>query len=266
MIHIICGEIKKYYKLSLKERKNIYVTFLWPILIFIHTYFSYKPFWGMNINFAEFKNTRDLLDFLIIGVLTYNCFFSLVRSALFMRREREDGVLELIMLSPANKIALMYGRTLGAFIQNTWMFWGFSILVMGITNGFAWVPLKLLKIFLIISVFSCVWGGFINTIFLFSRDAEIVFYLLDEPMMFFSGVKVPVRVFPFIGKIIAFCFPLTYVLIWVRAIWSEEQKYIVHEIIIGGIYIYFILIVFFTIVLLKYAEKHLMDYGDASFY
>ncbi|MEM5597273.1 hypothetical protein AAHB53_15070 [Niallia circulans] len=55
-------------------------------------------------------------------------------------------------------------------------------------------------------------GGFLNIVFLFSRDAGILFTIFEEPMQFFSGVRIPILAFPIWGKAIAYLFPLTYVL------------------------------------------------------
>lgn len=265
-IKIICAEIKKYHRASFKSKKTYFTMLLWPVLVFIHTYFVYKPFYGTHITLYGFEDGKDMVNFLIVGLLTYNCFFSLVRSALFMRREREEGVLEIVILSPVNKIALIYGRALGALVQNTWMFWLFSIMLILFTNNFSWNIFELFMVYLLVCISACVWGGLMNTIFLFSRDAEIIFYLLDEPMMFFSGVKFPINTFKSIGNIIAYFFPLTYVLILARNILFGK---IINEfifLIFVLLIIYMVLMIMLTIFLLKCAEAHLMEYGNASFY
>lgn len=265
-IRIIFIEIKKYSKISLKSKTDYFTTFLWPLLVFIQTFYFYKPFSVMSISKWGFGDSNSVLSFLIVGLLAYNCFFSLVRTALFMRREREEGVLEIVLLSPANRMALMYGRAMGALIQNTWMFCIFSVLAVVYIDGFTKNPILLLLVFLLICISACIWGGLINTIFLFSRDAEIIFYILDEPMMLFSGVKAPINIFPVWAKSLSALFPLTYVLFLARGIMADSTNYSQLMIYALFLFFYLLIIIILTFYLLKHAEAYLRENGNVSFY
>ena len=264
IIQIIKAEIIKCHKISFGEKKNYFTILIWPILLFFTAYYSYKPLSFDSEQWSIFTSNESIIMFLIIGYLTYNCFFSLVRNALFMRQEREEGVLEIIFLSPAKRLALMYGRSLGALIQNVWMFCIFAIFIIIFIGGlemktFIYFPI----VFLLICVSASIWGGLLNTIFLFSRDTTIVFYLLDEPMLLFSGVKIPVSIFPTWAKVISSFFPITYVLYIARGL-------LMNTLVAKTTYLILLLILcfimFITVKLLRIAENCYRENGNINFY
>ena len=183
---------------------------VWPILGFFEVYYAYKPF--ELTGYLGFLSNRDLLAFLGTGFMAYTCFWSMVQSAWAMsNKERTDGTLEITFLSSANRLAMNYGRALGSLIQEVWMFCCFCVFVLlyseAVSLSNLWV-LPLCLLLLLIS--STVWGGMLNAVFLFSRDAEIVMNLIDTPMTLFSGSRIPIHCFPVWAKAIAFLFPLTY--------------------------------------------------------
>lgn len=262
---IIMAEIKRAY--STKHNISHYFTMIiWPILTFINVLCFYKTFSFSEKKWLVFNNSTYVYQYLAIGFFVYNCFFSLVRNALFMRHEREEGVLEMVFLTPANRMALVYGRALGALIQNASMMICFAFLMLLTLNAgtvnFAMFPVILVLVYGV----ACIWGGLMNTIFLFSRDSEIIFYVLDEPMLLFSGVKHPIEIFPIWGKVVSLIFPLTYILAISRklmlkfTIMNNFNHYVI--ILIG----YILLLVLLNKWLLEKVEKHFKEYGDLSFY
>ena len=68
--------------------------------------------------------------------MSYTCFWSMVQNAWSMaNQERKGGTLEITFLSPANRLAMMYGRALGALIQEVWMFCCFSVFILVYTKA-----------------------------------------------------------------------------------------------------------------------------------
>jgi ABC-2 type transport system permease protein len=64
--------------------------------------------------------------------------------------------------------------------------------------------------FVLMVILSMLWGMFLNSLFLYSRDSSFLFTILEEPMEIFAGIKIPTQVFPFWARIISIIFPLTY--------------------------------------------------------
>lgn len=173
VLQVCKGEILKQNQNYYNSWQNYISLGIWPILNSIGTYFMYKSF---NLSFLEkygIDTDSKLIIFIFTGLLGYNCFWSMVQSALFMQNERENGTLEVVFLAPANRMAIVYGRALGGIIQNVWMFSVFSLLIIVVIKGISLEALICIPIgsFLLLTA-AVIWGGFINAIFLVSRDVE----------------------------------------------------------------------------------------------
>lgn len=221
-IRVCFGEVKK-QKQNYYNTMELYLSMLlWPMLTGISSYFVYFSFDLSFLTHIGIATKNDLLIFVFTGALGYNCFFAMVQSALFLRNERENGTLEIVFLTSANRLAIVYGRALGGITQNVGMFSVFIVILLLFTSNF---DLKLLIAipfsFVIILISSVVWGGLINAIFIVSRDVDFWFIICDQPMMVFSGTELPINIMPVLFKIIGSIFPLTYCLKLVRQIFND---------------------------------------------
>lgn len=254
-----------------KQNRNYYNSvelylsmLLWPFLSGIGTYFIYKSFDLTNLLDIGISSTSDLLVFVFTGALAYNCFFSMIQSALFLRNERENGTLEIVFLSPANRLALVYGRALGGIIQNVGMFsmfTGILFIIIGKCNLI--FIAKTLLCFVVVFLSSTVWGGLINAIFIVSRDVDFWFTLCDEPMKVFSGIEIPITLMPILFKIVGGIFPLTYCLLLIRQVFFSNNLKI--SIILTNIVV-IILLIIITKIILVITEKINRKTGNLQFY
>lgn len=110
--------------------------------------------------------------------------------------------------------------------------------------------------------FGCCVGGCLNTIFLFSRDTSILFTILEEPMQFFEGVRIPIVVLPLWGKVLAALFPLTYVLQIFRSLLMEGKSIINVFPELGLLASLLIILIGISYVLVRKAEKHAKRTGN----
>ncbi|MBZ9618262.1 ABC transporter permease [Clostridium estertheticum] len=267
VLRVIGAEIRKQYQYNFNSYSVYFSLLLWPILIFFNTYYTYKSFdLTKSIMFSgSINSNQSLIIFLITGFIGYNFFYSMVQSAWQMGSERQDGTLETVFLSPANRLAIAYGRSLGSLFQNVWMFSVFSFIVLIGSKNFninniIYIPIA----FLILTLSATVWGGLMNVIFLFSRDAGILNNILDDPMEFFSGVSVPPSTFPLWAKAISTIFPLTYSLSLVRSILISSNAPSIDNVI--KLSVSLILIFILTMLILKLAEKNARKSGNLTFY
>lgn len=261
---IFKGEIIKIHKNEFISIGSVFSMLLWPIISYFEVYFTYLSF---DLSFLKEYGINDhtsLMIFIITGFLGYNCFWSMVQSAWSMGYERQNGTLEIIMLSPANRLSILFGRALGALVENIWMFFVFSVFIISYKIDVTLIDIVYLLIALIILLISSViWGGFMNSLFLFSRDASFLFNIFDTPMEFFGGVKIPVSIFPFWAKLISAVFPLTYCLILIREI------IFYHAIKFSTLIpLFYVLIIIFiiTLIITKNAEKNCRKTGSFQFY
>lgn len=265
-IGTIKAEVIKQHK-CLHHSKFVYFTsLLWPILIFINAFYMYKPFdlSNMSVEYGV-NNEKGIITFLTTGYMTYNVFWAMVQSAWQMSDERRDGTLETTFLTSANRLSIVYGRALGALLESTWMFSIFAIIIIIANNNISVTTIiGLIVIFLLVLTAATIWGGFLNSIFLFSRDASFLFDIFDDPMCLFSGVRIPVESFPFWGKFIASIFPLTYTLKAVREI--VNGNFIYGEINILKLVASLIIMIIITAIIINKAENNARKNGSLIFY
>lgn len=255
----------------LKQRRNYFNTWstyisllLWPMITFIGSFFSYKNFDIYILKDIGISSASELAIFLLTGFLGYNTFWVMVQSALFMHSERENGTLEVVFLTPASRIGIIYGRAMGALFQGVWVLILYSIMVMMIdTDQIIKIILALPIVFFVIIVSAVIWGGFINSIFLISRDVDFWFAVCDEPMKLFSGVELPTNIIPVSLQILSAFFPLTYCLNIIRKVILSEVV-LIDEVIMYLMSNFIIVLV--TIVILKKAEKNNRETGNLERY
>lgn len=267
ILQIIKAEMIKQHRIAFHSKLIYFSLLIWPMFYFFNAYYNYKPFNITKSNWVGINSNNDLLIFLVIGLLGYITFWSMVQSSWQMSMERQNGTLEIIFLSPANRLAMMYGRAAGALIENIWMFVVFSLLLIFWIQGIPFINLiKLPIVFVVLIISAIIWGGLLNVIFLFSRDASILFTVLDEPMVLFSGVRFPTSLFPIWAKFISVIFPLTHVLLIIRYLLEENYSIQMLTSSISSLLITLGLIIFLTIWLLNKAEKNSRKTGNFNFY
>ncbi len=179
-LYVVLGEMAKIHKTTMHSPAMYFSLFLWPILTFFATYYAYKPFDISQIAEYGITSFNSLMIFLVTGLLGYYSFWTMVQSAWMMSYERQEGTLEIVFVSPASRIALVYGRALGTIIQNMWMLTVFSVIIIFLKSELETRLIISLTIsLLLLLVAATVWGGFMNAIFLFSRDASFLFNIFE---------------------------------------------------------------------------------------
>lgn len=211
-LKVLKAEMVKQHK-DYFHNKTIYISlFLWPVLTFISAYFGYKPFdMGKVAGTLSYLNEDNLIVFMLIGYVSLMFFQCFVQSAWRFSMERIYGTLELVYLTPANRLAFIMGHAVSSLFESVWLFiiFGAGILVSRI--GYFNINFAAAAVGIVLMiVLSMLWGMMLNSIFLFSRDTGFLFTILQEPVEIFSGIKVPTAVFPFWAKVVGAIFPLTY--------------------------------------------------------
>lgn len=146
------------------------------------------------------------------------------------------------------------------------MFCCFCVFILIYTGTVGFDNLILLPfIFLLLTVSSTIWGGMLNTVFLFSRDASIIMDIFDTPMVLFSGSRIPVRSFPQWAKILSLLFPLTYCINIMRFVLNvQERKGWIGD--MAGLAVCLGVMIVITLVLVQKAERHNRETGELQFY
>ncbi|MNM60552.1 ABC-2 type transporter [compost metagenome] len=265
-IKVVIAEMKKQH-LNYFHSKFIYISlFIWPILNFITSYYSFKPFKINNSNLS-YLNEDNVLVFIVLGYMTMSLFRSLVQTAWNFSFERISGTLELIYLSPASRQGVILGNALSSLFESIVFMVIFTLGVLIFKREVLNVNyLSLMIVFIITLLMAVMWGMFLNSLFLFSRDSGFLFTVLEEPMEIFSGVKVPTSVFPMWAKGISLIFPLTYAIEGVRnviLIGSSIQE--IKSFIVIGIGIIIILYLS-CLKIIKVVEHHSRKTGNFTYF
>ncbi|MGT2751193.1 ABC transporter permease [Streptococcus orisasini] len=241
------AEIIKQRKNYQNSLSNIMSLIVWPIIIFFQTFYTYNSFDLSFLRKFGIENQTDLLTFLITGTLVYNCFWSMVQSAFLLTFERQNGTLEAVFITPTSLTNFLLGRALGGILTNIGMFLSFITILFVIVGSIS-VELifSCLLSLIVIIISSTIWGAFINSLFLTSRDSNYLFTICDEPMRILSGTSIPVSAFPVIWRTVSFVFPSTYCLYMVRGIFFKEHVSL--DIWIGFIIILLCLVIITTII------------------
>lgn len=260
------AEIKKQHR-NYFYSKTVYISiFLWPLLTFITTYYSFQSF-DIRKSKIPYITPENVIVYLLLGYMCLSFFRCLVQSAWRFSFERISGTLELIFLSPTNRAAVLLGNAISSLFE--------SVFVMVVFSGFMFIKnskvinmqvVPFFVVFLIIMGMAITWGMFLNSLFLFSRDSDILFTILEEPMEIFSGVKVPTMLFPVWAKAISFIFPLTYGIEAVRKVVLMGCSL---NDILGFVFIGVAIIIFlFTaiMIILKMVERHVRITGNLTLF
>lgn len=216
---------------AIKQHKSVYHSSLmyfsmliWPVLDLLIAYYSYKPFEGSATSeiIAKWVGEDKIFAFILFGYISFMFFKCFVQSAWRFSYERTSGTLEIIYLTPANRLGIMLGNALASLFESAWMF---TVFCFGAIVLFT--DLNISNIFMpIIAVLSLVipsicWGIFMNSLFMFSRDTGIFFTIFQSPMELFGGAKIPFPAFPMWAKLIGGFFPLTWSASVVRKIFMH---------------------------------------------
>ena len=261
-IKVVLAESYKQHR-NYFNNKMIYVSlFLWPLLSFLASYYSYKAF-DLENAAISYINGGNILVFLLIGYMAMSFFRSVVQSAWRFSQERQSGTLEYIYLSPASRLAVLIGNAMSSVFESSVVMFVFGALTIFYNKASLKVnvigTLVVLPIFVVMALF---WGVFINACFLYSRDTDFLFTILEEPMEIFSGVKVPVMIFPGWARLISCIFPLTYALEALRQVTlNNSDPGVIKTTIIISIIIIVVLFII-TLLTIRIVEKHVRKTGN----
>ena len=265
-VKALTAEMKKQHKNYFHSRMIYVSLFVWPFLSFVTTYYSFKVF-NIEKSKISYITSENMIVYLLLGCMCMSFFRSLVQSAWNFSFERISGTLELIYLSPVNRAAVLLGNAISSLFESVFVMLIFSILVLIINGEVLLIKiLPCITVFLIVTAMAVAWGMFLNSLFLFSRDSDFLFTVLEEPMEIFSGVKVPTILFPVWAKAISVFFPLTYAIEAVRrVVLTGSTLYEIRGFVVTGVVIIAILLVLIS-TMIKIVERHMRITGNITLF
>jgi len=214
------AEIEKEFKIFFFSARTLFWALALPLGNGLYLYFFYLPFAASSVN-LEFNSATfslDLVGFTLIGQLLYSFFTMMLLAGNTFVREREEGNLEAVLLTPANRMAVLLGGALAGALNYIWLVFGVALSWVVFLNAGVMVtdPLALV-LAVVLSYLSLVALGMCFEAFFFhSRRGVMYATALQEPIMFLSGLIFPLQSMPAALLPFSYLLPLTFGLITVR--------------------------------------------------
>ncbi|MDH2428081.1 ABC transporter permease [Sphaerisporangium sp. TRM90804] len=224
---VFAAEALKQHRRIFGGKLVVFSMLIWPLMQLAATYYTVRPLAatpGIAGRWPLAADPERLLAFLATGALGFTFFFSLVQSAWHFSFERVTGTLELLFLSPANRLAIVVANGFGALVQNAWLFTCFTVAMFTVLDVARVAhPGMYAVVLLAVLVPAVAWGALLNSLLIFSRDSAFLYTLLDDPMWFAAGVRLPLFALPGWIRAAGSLLPLTGSLAVVRGALLDGQ-------------------------------------------
>ena len=221
------------------QRTNVVLEAVVPAIHFAFAWYMFAPF-AREGRTAFLGTSEDdaLLLFLLVGFLGYYAFQRLLWAAMDRTyREREGGTLEMLMMTPAHRVGLLVGGAFGGLLRAIWMYVAFLVGCAEFAEGWHVAHAGAVAVALAaLLVPALAFGTLLQGFLLYTRDTSAYVTLMQPPLSFFSGVRVPVAFMPGWMQVVAAMIPLTWSLRAARALLTEAATVasVVRELIVLG--------------------------------
>lgn len=267
---IVLAEMLKQHRM-LFGGKLIYCSMLlWPALELGTAYYTFQPLAhapGLRQHWPLAADSRSVALFFITGMLAYVFYWSLVQSSWMFSRERFEGTLEMMFLTPANRLVLMLANGTAALFQSAWLFLTFTVGLIVLVGGLHMShPAMLVLAFLALLLPAMAWAVFLNSFCIFARDSSFFYSLLEPTMSFLSAVRLPPFVYPLAVRIVGNLLPLTTSLIILRAALLEGATFM--QLLPQLAFLLALTLILFALAAwaLKHGEEHARRTGSLSLF
>lgn len=267
---IVRAELLKQHRILFGSKMMYFSMLVWPSLELASAYFAFRPFLnapGLSKNWSVATDPNSVALFFITGVLGYTFFRSVVQSSWQFSFERFNGTLEILFLSPANRLVLILANGAGALIQSVWLFLTFSFGLMLLVGGLHMSnPAMFVVAFLGLLIPSLSWAAFLNSVCIFARDSGFVYTVIESTMSFFSGVRIPLPAFPLWIRVAGTLFPLTTSLVILRgALLSNDTLFSLWPQLLF-LLAFSLVMLFASVLILKKGEEHARQHGTLTLF
>ena len=189
----------------------VIATVIWPIPLLALNIYQYMAF-GTPEQINEILGPGGY-GIIVVGTVVYLLYNRLLwGTGVSIQSERWMGTIEVLFLTPTNKMIILIASGLSSLIEASW--WIFSIFFLGWTifgvnpNITSW-PAVFISIASTMAALVSV-GVFFAGFFVLSRAADQLASGLQAPIRFFSGVAFPVSALPQMLQYVSYVIPVTY--------------------------------------------------------
>jgi ABC-2 type transport system permease protein len=217
---VVFAEAVKSLKVYFFSSRTLFWALALPLGNGLYLYFLYLPFAtkSVDLQFGATTYTIDLVGFTIIGQLLYSFFTMMLLAGASFDAERWQGTLEVLLLSPASRVAILLGGALANAVNYVWMLVALVLSWVAFIHVGIFVtdPLALCGSLLLSYLAMIALGMCLETVDVYSRRGSIFTAWLQEPVMFLSGQIFPLQSLPVFLLPLSYLLPLTFGLMAVR--------------------------------------------------
>jgi ABC-2 type transport system permease protein len=267
---VAAAEALKQHRTLFGTRLVYFSLLVWPALQLATAYYTFQPFVGapgLTKRWPLASDPHALFLFFTTGMLGFVFFWSLTQSAWQFSFERFHGTLELLFLTPANRLALVLANGVGALVQSTWLFLCFAVALTWLVGGLHVASPAMFGVaFLGLLVPAVAWATCLNSIFIFARDSGFLYTILEEPMAFFGGVRIPLFALPVWARIVGLIFPLTSSLLILRGALLEAATLVTLWPQLLALAVFSVALVLAAATILRRGEERARRTGSLTFF
>jgi ABC-2 type transport system permease protein len=193
-----------------RSRSQVYSSILTPLLLLV--------FLGIGVS-RGLEPSRlpagNFTAYLLSGVVVMTVVFSATFSSASFYRDRDSGLLRLLLSSPVSPRAILLGKSLagvaiGLVQAGVVLAIGAPFLDLGLQHGVAAGVLLSLAAVLLLALFLGGVAQALATRIETMQGFHLLMNLVLFPLLFFSGAFFPIDGLPTWLKILAYANPLTY--------------------------------------------------------
>lgn len=197
---IIAREFKKF----IREKSRLFSAIARPLLwLFIV---------GAGISRLVPQNsTVPYTQFIFPGIIGMTILFSAIFSSISIIWDKEFGFMKEILVAPVSRLSIVVGKAMSGTIVSTIQ--AAIILTLFPVLGFKLGVLQIIGALLICASLSfCIsaFGIVIATFYDSYESFSVIMNFIIMPMFFLSGAMYPVKLLPFILRVVSKLNPLTY--------------------------------------------------------
>jgi ABC-2 type transport system permease protein len=215
-LRTVKAELVKDFKYSFFTSFMLFFNLVLPFGLGLSYYFIYLPFPHRMLNVQGFE--MSLLEFTVAGQIIYLLFINMILIGSYFNEERFRGTLETIFLTPCNRFALLLGGSLAGLINYLWFILGLLLVVFILRISPNIHSYGAVFLSLALAVFSTIVVGMLfQVFFVSSRQGSMWGTVLQEPVIFVSGIVFPLQYAPRFIQLLASAVPLSYAVLAFRA-------------------------------------------------
>ena len=159
-------------------------------------------------------------NFMVPGIIgTVIFLLTTTFTAMSVVREREQGTIEQLIVTPIQPIELIIGKVVPFAVSS------FINVINVLALGVTWFGMPIngsLSLLLLLSVFFIITslglGIFISSVSNTQQEAMLLSYLIMIPSIFLGGFFFPIEAMPRWLQVITYLIPLRYILIIIRGV------------------------------------------------